>query len=311
VTAAPGRGPAAGQRGIALLLVVWLLALLAVIAGEFMASGRVKYAAEANKRDDLRALALALAGYRQALAALDEDVTGLALDEDEALLLISAAAPEGVKAAAGGVALADGSFSWSIRSEDGLVNLNTENSRSVLGGVLKACGMGPGAERDTVIDSIADWRDTNREHQLNGAEEDYYRSLPEPYSCKDGPFDVVEELLLVRGVTPELFWGRTEAGTRRPGLRDLLSPYAEQFIVGTAPEAVREAMGGREGPPAKPPQSTNFEILASGSPSGGAPPRRLRAVVRRVDKDGSREFTLLYWNDSYFPPVSEREGVVR
>ena len=51
---APGAAPAARcgepQAGIALLLVVWLLALLTVIAGEFMASGRVKAAAEHNKQ---------------------------------------------------------------------------------------------------------------------------------------------------------------------------------------------------------------------------------------------------------------------
>ena len=69
------------QAGIALLLVVWLLALLTVIAGEFMASGRVKAAAEHNKRDDLRGLALALAGYRAAVAALDDRIEGLELDD--------------------------------------------------------------------------------------------------------------------------------------------------------------------------------------------------------------------------------------
>ena len=84
-----GRRPRGGaaQAGIALLLVVWLLALLTVIAGEFMASGRVKAAAEHNKRADLRGLALALAGYRAAVAALDDRIEGLELDEDGRLLL--------------------------------------------------------------------------------------------------------------------------------------------------------------------------------------------------------------------------------
>jgi len=59
---------------VALLLTVWLLTLLAVIAGEIMTSGRVKAAAEHNKREDLSALALALAGYQAAVAFLDGDI---------------------------------------------------------------------------------------------------------------------------------------------------------------------------------------------------------------------------------------------
>ena len=47
------------ESGVALLLAVWLLALLAVVAGEFVFSTRVRAAAERNARDDLRARALA------------------------------------------------------------------------------------------------------------------------------------------------------------------------------------------------------------------------------------------------------------
>ncbi len=42
-------------------------------------------------------------------------------------------------------------------------------------------------------------------HRLNGAEDDYYEGLPEPYPCKDGPFEDPAELRKVRGVTPELY----------------------------------------------------------------------------------------------------------
>ena len=206
------------QAGIALLLVVWLLALLTVIAGEFMASGRVKAAAEHNKRDDLRGLALALAGYRAAVAALDDqDRRASSSTTDGRLLLHYSGRAEGVAAAADDVPLGDGTYSWRISDEDGLVNIN-KAQRPVLENLLQQCGMEPGAERDTVIDSILDWRDANRDHRLNGAEEDYYRGLDPPYSCKDGPFDVVEELLLVRGVTPRLFAGGEVGRARRsPG----------------------------------------------------------------------------------------------
>ena len=293
------------QAGIALLLVVWLLALLSVIAGELMASGRVKAAAEHNKRDDLRGLALALAGYRAAVAALDDRILGLELDTNNRLLLRYRDLPDGVPAAADDVPLGDGAYSWRISDEDGLVNIN-KAQRPVLENLLKQCGLGPGAERDTVIDSILDWRDSNRDLHLNGAEEDYYRGLTPPYSCKDAPFDVVEELLLVRGVTPGVFAGVEVDGQKKPGLRDLVSTRGNYPPNSwTAPRAVREACGLPTPDPLKkppaPPGAGHFVIVATGKPAGGGPTRSLRAVVQRQDDGGSRSFTKVYWNDSYIP----------
>ena len=64
-----------------------------------------------------------------------------------------------------------------------------------------------------------DWRDKDNLHRLNGAEDDYYLSLPQPYKCKNGDFTSIEELLLVRGVTPEIFYG---------GLKDMVAVYQDK-----------------------------------------------------------------------------------
>lgn len=296
-----------GESGVALLLAVWLLALLAVVAGEFVFSTRVRSAAERNARDDLRARALAIAGYRAALAALDDRIQAVSLDGEGALLLHYRGAAEGTPAVARDVALGDGTFSWSVASEDGLVDINTISQRTVLANLLGTCGLEPGADRDTVIDSILDWRDTNREHRLNGAEEDYYRGLDPPYSCKDGRLDVIEELLLVRGVTPELFFGRKERDRTLPGLRDLLSVHSFEFHPGAAPKAVLEALGQAR-PTRRTPPGGRYRVVATGNPGGGAPPRTLQAVVQRDDAGDSRTFALLYWNDNVNPgPVVGEE----
>ena len=47
-------------------------------------------------------------------------------------------------------------------------------------------------------------------HRLNGAKDDYYQSLNPPYKAKNGRFESVEELLLVRGVTRDYFYGHPE-----------------------------------------------------------------------------------------------------
>lgn len=58
---------------------------------------------------------------------------------------------------------------------------------------------------ETITDSILDWLDEDDLHHINGAEKDFYATLPEPYEPKNGPFESIEELVLVKGITPQIF----------------------------------------------------------------------------------------------------------
>lgn len=53
--------------------------------------------------------------------------------------------------------------------------------------------------------AIIDWRDPDSDVSLGGAEGAYYQSLPNPYPCRNGPFQSVAELMLVKGMTPDLY----------------------------------------------------------------------------------------------------------
>jgi general secretion pathway protein K len=55
-----------------------------------------------------------------------------------------------------------------------------------------------------ILEAIVDWADTNNTPSDIGAEDSYYLSLPEPYLPANVPFRSVEELQMVRGITPEL-----------------------------------------------------------------------------------------------------------
>jgi type II secretory pathway component PulK len=55
--------------------------------------------------------------------------------------------------------------------------------------------------------SIVDWRSPPAAAASEGAESDYYLSLADPYTCKNSPFETIDELLLVEGVTPQLLYG--------------------------------------------------------------------------------------------------------
>jgi general secretion pathway protein K len=74
----------------------------------------------------------------------------------------------------------------------------------------------------TVINSVKDWLDKDDDiTSINSAETDYYEELDPPYACKNGPFDHVSEVRLVKGITPELFNGI--AGTM--GLSNYITVY--------------------------------------------------------------------------------------
>ncbi|HVA47155.1 MAG TPA: hypothetical protein VNH11_12375 [Pirellulales bacterium] len=62
----------------------------------------------------------------------------------------------------------------------------------------------PGMTID-IADAILDWLDPDDVPRTYGAERDYYSSYN--YAPKNGPFESVEELLLVKGVTPQLLYG--------------------------------------------------------------------------------------------------------
>ena len=64
----------------------------------------------------------------------------------------------------------------------------------------------PGMTEQTA-DAILDWIDPDDEPREFGAEAEFYSSLQPPYGPRNGPLESIEELLLVRGVTPELLYG--------------------------------------------------------------------------------------------------------
>lgn len=63
---------------------------------------------------------------------------------------------------------------------------------------------------DMIINPVKDWLDFGDDDAitgLTGAENDYYRGLNPPYSCRNGPIRQIAELMRIKGITPELFAG--------------------------------------------------------------------------------------------------------
>ncbi len=96
-------------------------------------------------------------------------------------------------------------------------------------------------------DAILDWLDSDDEPRENGFERDYYEKLTPPIAIKNGPMDSLEELLLIPGVSQEMYFAEFEEELDPP-----LLPFADVFTVhghpegrvnvNTAPTDVLEAM---------------------------------------------------------------------
>lgn len=121
--------------------------------------------------------------------------------------------------------------------------LEDESTRLNLNVLLILDKQSPGAGRtllmalpnmtEDVADSILDWLDPDDEQREMGAEVSYYSGLEPAYGAKNGPVDTVEELLLVRGVTPALLFG---ADSNRNGQLDQ-HEMLDEFETGAATDA--------------------------------------------------------------------------
>jgi general secretion pathway protein K len=172
-----------------------------------------------------------------------------------------------------------------------------------------------GVEQDEILDSILDWKDRDHEHRMNGAEDDYYNSLPDPYDCKDGNFDTIEELLLIKGITPELFYGSGAldkpqgalSGISALGLKDLLTTYSYEVNKNTAPEEVLYAtlsegeanriLNQRDQTPFQGTQgqSKYFTIISQGTVDNSNVVHTIKATVSKLGDT----VKIKYWHDNY------------
>jgi general secretion pathway protein K len=224
------------ERGVALLLVLWVFMILGVLSLDFSRYMRDDAMAAVNFADSTRGYYEALAGMNRALfdAMIARDQGGIAKleagggigdDDDEREGELVPADGQWHGGTFGG-----GKYEVRITDESGRLPINTVTPEQ-LRRVLTSIVLGPNAATggvsnkeaagvDELVDAIVDWRDPDSLKSPKGAESDYYLSN-HGYPAKNAYFDDINELLQVRGVTSEMFYGVDGA----PGLRDVFSVY--------------------------------------------------------------------------------------
>ena len=232
------------EKGTALILVILMVSIIVAVTIELNAASRSEVYEAANFRDRVKTLYIAKSGFNAAAAILLRD--NLSYDslneiwaKTEALSPYSAQLFEG-----------EGACSLSIEDESGKIPVH----KIVSGGAFNAqyreiferflslpeFGLSPDKVA-AIINAVKDWIDADEEVTgKEGAESAYYRTLSTPYSAKNDRLDSLDELLLVKEITPEIFFG----SEGRPGIRNFLTVYGEsgKININTAPRMVLRAL---------------------------------------------------------------------
>jgi general secretion pathway protein K len=225
-----------------LIVVLWIFIFLFVVAFEFSTAAREEAGAAHRFNEETEGYYLAIAGFERGLYDFLNQQSGApSQPQDQKYDFFDGLWRE--------ENLGAGGYRVRFIDEGGKININRVSDET-LRRVFTNLGIDP-ARRDTLVDSIMDWRDADDLHRVNGAETDYYASLTPGYSAKNGPLDSVADLLWIKGMTRELYFGSSEpAGTsperRSIALRDIFtvdSPI-DRVNLRTAPAEVSHALMG-------------------------------------------------------------------
>jgi general secretion pathway protein K len=224
------------ERGMALLIAIMTIALLVAVTIEFHKTTWNKFLIANNYRVGNQLKSIADSGINIAVAVLGED--GVENQHDS---LLDRWATIGNREFTG--LFPTGTLKIEVADLSGRLPINnlviekkaggeqvgteatTRELRNILQRMLLAGAFPVKGETEarSIIDAIVDWIDEDTVESEYGAESSYYKSLKKPYDCRNKPIQYIEELLLVKGITPELLFG--SPGAR--GLADYLTVYSK------------------------------------------------------------------------------------
>ncbi len=207
------------DHGSVLILVLWVLALLAVVGGLFATEARMARNVATGPWRELQAEATArtILSICVSKVAISPNTGGA----EDAII------PDGrpYRLIHGGLDL-----TFSIQSESSKIDLNHADEALLSALFSRLTGS------DALAKAVLDWRDRDSQARSDGgAEDSYYLGLRPSYPCADRPFRSARELLMVRGMTPTLFWGTRPAQdggkSQGEGLLDLITVYGGKGVV--------------------------------------------------------------------------------
>jgi len=212
-----------GKKGVALLITLWLTVILTILVLSFSFMVKTEAHSMASYKTGVENKFLAEAGIQRAI--MEISYRNLYRNQNVRMEGYEAFQTDGTSYIG---RLGDGFYKIRIFDESGKLDINamTDASGILLNNLLVRLGAAK-ETADTIVDSILDWKDQDEFRRLHGAESDYYLSLPVPYKAKNAKFDTLEELLHVKGMSPEILYGK---GSRK-GLVHFLTVHSGKNAV--------------------------------------------------------------------------------
>jgi general secretion pathway protein K len=272
------------QRGIALVMVLWVLMLLGLVAAGFLRETRLSTGIARNALENAKAEALAEAGIQRAMLGLaDSDVTAWRVDGTPYQF-----------------ALGDGTVVVRIQDEGGKVDLNLAPP-PLLQGLLQITGVEANAARN-LLDAIVDFRDPDSNRLPGGAEDPEYAATGRDGGAKDAPFDAKEELLQVLGIDRALYDAIAPYVTvhSQRGRIDLTTApvLLLQAVPNLTPQERERIMADRTSGEVLPTTRVNVvTVHVEATTAGGG--RFIREAVMERGRGGRQPFSILDWRQEW------------
>jgi len=249
------------NKGMALLLTISLISILAVITLQFSRDMRQEYIISAGMKNHVLLGEIARSGVVIAnqLLTMDQEENEFDSLYDSWRLIAKEDFTNSFPNGTLDLSIADESGKFQINAmvirkregnktktpEDNAKQIQRERDvRNVLWRLLRAEPflVADGDARE-IIDSLIDWIDSGDGdgEEEYGAENSYYQSLTPPYFCKNGPVESIEELLLIKGFSRELLYGTEE----KPALAHLLTALGNdgKININSADRYLLQAIG--------------------------------------------------------------------
>ncbi len=211
-------GRATRRDGSVLLLVLVVVAILALSTGTYLDLMQTEHRAVRRHGRAAQSLRLAESGveylktFVSQTPARIQTLGGLAVNATAMKALLANDQPDPFARGRFTIvcpAQVNGIYSgvrYGLEDESAKLNLNVLLAEGADGFARDRLMVMPGMTPE-IVDAILDWLDPDEAPRQFGAEQDYYLGLDPPYAPRNGPIAGLDELLLVRGVTPELLYG--------------------------------------------------------------------------------------------------------